>query len=87
MARGAPPISHLFFADDSVLFARADIQSIVSLKGAIKLYEATLGLMVNFQKSSLCFSQNVESTLIQNIKAIFEVQSATRHTKYLDLPS
>lgn len=87
MARGAPSISHLFFADDSLLFARADLRAAMCLKRAIKIYEAALGQMVNFQKSSLCFSPNMEATLVENIKSVFEVESVARRTKYLGFPS
>lgn len=32
MARGAPKFSHLFFADNSLLFSKADLVSIISLR-------------------------------------------------------
>lgn len=87
MAQGAPQISHLFFADDNLLFASANINAAVCLKKDFKIYEKASGQMVNFQKSSLCFSPNVEASLVENIKLIFQVESVARHTKYLCLPS
>lgn len=32
VARDAPPITHIFFTDDSLLFAKADLNSVISLK-------------------------------------------------------
>lgn len=41
--RGAPSISHLFFEDDSLFLAEADLRAAICLKRAIKIYEAALG--------------------------------------------
>jgi hypothetical protein len=36
--RQGPSISHLLFADDSIFFARSDIQSVETLKGILDTY-------------------------------------------------
>ncbi|XP_019184779.1 PREDICTED: uncharacterized protein LOC109179736 [Ipomoea nil] len=43
VARGAPPISHLFFADDSLLFFRANMQEASEIKNCLLLYESLSG--------------------------------------------
>ncbi|KAL6126244.1 hypothetical protein ACLB2K_074295 [Fragaria x ananassa] len=43
LCRGAPSISHLFFADDSFIFCRAETMDCVSLQGVLKAFEMVSG--------------------------------------------
>ena len=43
MLSSIPRVSYLFFADDSLVFARAKDVDCVALKHILKLYENTLG--------------------------------------------
>ncbi|XP_019153727.1 PREDICTED: uncharacterized protein LOC109150287 [Ipomoea nil] len=43
VARGAPGVSHLFFADDSLLFFKATSSEAISVKGCLTAYEAMSG--------------------------------------------
>ena len=42
VARGAPEITHLFFADDSYLFFKADVQESQHVKRCLEQYEGSL---------------------------------------------
>lgn len=53
MARSAPEISHLLFADDSYFFFRACVDEAVILKNCFKVYSKASGQVINFDKSSL----------------------------------
>ncbi|XP_019188791.1 PREDICTED: uncharacterized protein LOC109183030 [Ipomoea nil] len=43
VARGVPPISHLFFADDSLLFFKANLQETMEVKKCLGVYETFSG--------------------------------------------
>ncbi len=57
VARGAPKISHLFFADDSLLFCKANIEEVTIIQYLLHLYEKTLGQRVNTDKTCFFFQQ------------------------------
>lgn len=61
--------------------------SALCLKSLIREYELASGQTVNFQKSIIYFSPNVEPATMENIKAVFGVEVVARHLKYLGLPS
>ncbi|XP_019178981.1 PREDICTED: uncharacterized protein LOC109174171 [Ipomoea nil] len=87
VARGAPPISHLFFADDSLLFFKANMQETMVVKRCLETYEQFSGQSVNFHKSNISFSRN---TLLLDRDAIamsLGVEQAEDFGKYLGLPS
>ncbi|KAG6405897.1 hypothetical protein SASPL_133491 [Salvia splendens] len=52
-ARSAPPVSHLFFADDSILFCRASEMEALALKNILRIYEEASGQKINLDKSEL----------------------------------
>ncbi|CAL9026779.1 unnamed protein product [Prunus brigantina] len=52
MARGAPILSHIFFADDSLFFFKAEESNCACLKKILQEYCLASGQEINFQKSS-----------------------------------
>ncbi|XP_019170013.1 PREDICTED: uncharacterized protein LOC109165620 [Ipomoea nil] len=78
---GAPPISHLFFADDSLLFFKAN------LKRCLGVYEAYSGQAVNFHKSGVTFSRNTTDSDRDLVAGSLGVAQADDFGKYLGLPS
>lgn len=52
----APPISHLFFADDSLLFCRSDPKEAKFIMDTLQLYQRISGQKVNLDKSEMVFS-------------------------------
>jgi len=87
VARGAPPISHLFFADDSLLFFKDNAQEAGEVKYCLDLYEQMLGQAVNYSKSSVCFSRNTSIEAREEVANALGVTQAPNFGKYLGLPA
>ena len=68
-SRGGPSISHLFFADDSLVFCRATEEECQTLMNTLREYQRASGQAVNFNKSAITFakgiSQNIQDNLIK----------------------
>ncbi|KAL4368506.1 hypothetical protein GQ457_05G022370 [Hibiscus cannabinus] len=51
-----PPVNHLLFADDSLVFLRNDMSEVHCLKDILTTYSTVSGQKVNFSKSTAYFS-------------------------------
>ena len=87
VARGAPNISHLFFANDCLLFFKASVQEVHLMKNILAMYGAESGQKVNFPKSAISFSRNVKEEVLQQVCELLGVQPTTNYGTYLGLPS
>ncbi|XXG49421.1 hypothetical protein AAC387_Pa02g3611 [Persea americana] len=63
VARGAPAVTHLFFADDCFSFFNANQQEACLVNDMLAVYGRASRQMVNFNKSSVSFSANVSATV------------------------
>ncbi|XP_024199277.1 uncharacterized protein LOC112202498 [Rosa chinensis] len=84
---GAPTIHHLLFADDSLLFGKANLEECSHIQDVLLDYELALGQKVNFSKSSIVFSKKVCPSLQQLIAGSLGVVIVDKHDKYLGLPT
>ncbi|KAL5789913.1 hypothetical protein ACOSQ2_004801 [Xanthoceras sorbifolium] len=84
---GSPLMSHLFFADDSIVFCRASVQNCEKLKQILNVYEKASGQRINLQKSNITFSPNVEDDRSASILNCLGLANAQAHDKYLGLPT
>ncbi|XP_019194227.1 PREDICTED: uncharacterized protein LOC109188138 [Ipomoea nil] len=87
VARGAPSITHLFFADDSLLFFKANAQEAGVIKCCLEKYEEMSGQAVDYHKSSICYSKNTRDEIREEVASILGVVQAQNFGKYLGLPS
>jgi hypothetical protein len=86
IAWNCSPISHLHFADDLFLFAKATSTEANSLKLVLDKYCGWSGQSINISKSFIHFSKNTASLVIQSIGAIFPFKTVLNSSKYLGLP-
>lgn len=80
-------ISHLFFADDSLLFLKATFQNCEHLSGLVYLYCFASGQSINVDKSSLYFSPNTHWQITHLLSSILQMHVVSDLGKYLGLPT
>ncbi|XP_038974250.1 uncharacterized protein LOC120105653 [Phoenix dactylifera] len=85
-APGARPLSHLLFADDCLLLARARVSDARALQGVLTEYCVMSGQRVNLQKSTIFFSPSTEGRVRREIRATLGIQEQTGALVYLGVP-
>lgn len=87
IARHCPTLSHLLFADDVLLFLKANISECQKVLDLLSTYCVASGQLINFDKSSVQFSSNVSPSLCSSICTLSGLQVSLPNAKYLGLPS
>ena len=85
VCRGGPKISHLLFADDSLLFCRASSADCHHLMEVLEKYERASGQMINKEKTALFFSKNTPAQVRTTIQHLWGIQGTVNFEKYLGL--
>ena len=86
ITRSCAPISHLLFADDLILFAKAMSSEAVILNSCLGLYCCWSGQAINISKSLIHFNKNTAPSTINSISGIFPFKRTSISSKYLGLP-
>lgn len=79
-------ISHLFFADDVMLFALADIPLVGGIKSMLKGFQVHSGLSVTWSKSFIIFCNCEERKMDAICSTILNSRGEAFQVKYLGLP-
>ncbi|KAM1807099.1 hypothetical protein ACFX11_030157 [Malus domestica] len=79
------PLTHLFFADDSVVFGNASVEVAESIVEVLKTYARGSGQEINLTKSSVFFGANTPKQLRAKIVDSLGIQSKQGFGKYLGL--
>lgn len=87
VARGAPVVSHMLFANDSYIFCKASTEEAATVMQMLKTFEETSGQIINHQKSSVFFSRNVSNPCKQEICEVLRFEEADEGSHYLGLPN
>lgn len=83
---GAPSISHLLFAADSLILIQATEGDCGHLQTILQLYEDCLGQMINKAKSAILFSQNTKANQKKTVCDMLQVTKETMSERYMGLP-
>lgn len=84
--RRAPTVSHLLFADDTLIFTKASIVSIKHLMKLLRTYENGSGQLININKSGFLLHPKFNAHIAARISRL---TGFTRHSfpiKYLGYP-
>uniref|UniRef100_A0A803QN19 Reverse transcriptase domain-containing protein n=1 Tax=Cannabis sativa TaxID=3483 RepID=A0A803QN19_CANSA len=76
VARSAPIISHLLFADDSYVYCQATEDEAAQLMILLQIFEGASGQRVNIQKSSVFFSSNTHGNTRTGICDLMNINEA-----------
>ena len=79
-------ISHLLFADDSLLFCQATVDECHRLLELLGKYEGASGQAINRQKTLVFFSKNTKREVRNEIQQLLGARVMTECEKYLGLP-
>ena len=87
ICQNGPKITHLLFADDSLIFCRARESECQSLLHVLATYESASGQPINRAKTTLFFSKSTPGNMQNLIKDMLGVTVIQYYEKYLGLPS
>uniref|UniRef100_A0A803Q1F8 Reverse transcriptase domain-containing protein n=1 Tax=Cannabis sativa TaxID=3483 RepID=A0A803Q1F8_CANSA len=80
-------LSHLLFADDSLVFLNANFEESKALKEVLDCYASLSGQTINLDKSDLCVGTKIKDDMAISLAAFFGVHLVKNHTKYLGMPT
>ncbi|XP_052484776.1 uncharacterized protein LOC105795648 [Gossypium raimondii] len=84
--RGPLRVTHLLFSDDSLIFGDATAMKALNVLKVLQSYAKCSGQLVNFEKSRVFFSSNVDMRNQLDVERILGVHHADNWEKYLGLP-
>lgn len=87
VARGAPRVTHMLFADDTYIFCKAKESEAEHVLDLLNSFEEASGQKINANKSSILFSRYTDHGIREVICNLMGVQEADAGTKYLGLPN
>ena len=70
-----PRVSHLFLADDSLVFGRATVNEAMKIQRILKIYENSSGQQLNCHKTSLFFNLNTDNGVKERVKTMLDRKS------------
>ncbi|XP_026458663.1 uncharacterized protein LOC113359205 [Papaver somniferum] len=82
----APTINHLLFADDCMIFCKANMEECNNLINIFQDFGQSCGQLINFAKSGIFFSKNTDPDIADNISDVMHVQRINITDKYLGSP-
>lgn len=84
-SRGGPKISHLQYADDTVIFCPPKVEFLLNIKKTLILFQLASGLQVNFHKSSI-HGIHLDDSWLQSMAKTLLCKVGVFPMTYLGLP-
>ena len=86
ICKRGPQLTHLFFADDSLVFCKASPVYCQKIQDHLDCYEKAFGQKLNRNKTGLFFSKATPPNILDQIKTALGVQEIKQYERYLGLP-
>nr|XP_051221174.1 uncharacterized protein LOC127339353 [Lolium perenne] len=83
----APPVNHLLFADDSLLFFKGSREGTEALSGLLEVYCQASGQRINRDKSSIFFTKGCPQAVREVVKNVLLVANESLNERYLGMPT
>lgn len=87
VCRRAPSVSHLLFADDSLLFFHANVAQATVVKSIIATFERCTGQLISPAKCSMLVNEDGDPSEVHQVRQVLGLQRIDFEAKYLGLPT
>jgi hypothetical protein len=87
VAPTAPVVSHLLFANDNLLFFKANRENAHEILEVLQVYCRASGQQINVDKASIHFAKGVSMATRVEIKDLLDIQNEALSEKYLGMPT
>lgn len=77
----------IFFADDNLIFAKANVVECRSLVNCLKAYKDASRQKIYLERFGISYSPNVDLKVMEELNYIMSLHVARAHKKYLGLPT
>jgi hypothetical protein len=86
VTRRAPSISHLLFADDSLLFFKLENDQAMKVRELLNIFQKGTGQQLSLAKCSILVREGANPELLSSVRSILNLERADFDAKYLGLP-
>lgn len=86
VSKNAPPISHLFFADDWLIFTKSNTKEVRHLNIILDNFSKASDQAIDFEKSNMAFSKEIDNQVKHAITQIMNIKNMAIQSKYLGVP-
>lgn len=86
VSRLSPMITHLMYADDLVIYSRANLEEAQEIKNCLDLYCNWTDQCINWEKSNIYYSYNVQRASRLEICRLLGMRECSHSGKYLGNP-
>jgi ribonuclease HI len=84
---GCPWLSHMFFADDSLIFTRLEGDNLLNFLQVLQIFGKASGQNINFDKSGFFLSANATHEDNLRVESLLKMKKLELGSNYLGLPS